>query len=141
MAVTDSEDRISIADALGELVRAGVGFIADLVSRIVNGIAGLVPVVVLGASGCSGPKVEPAKQEPAAVAPVTKPVEVSEDPKAIGEFDITFYYVIGEDEVAKMTAKKAAAANDNVAEGEQTLAAIAPPELVTIYEPKSCSPI
>ena len=140
--MTDSDDRVSIAAAVGELVRSGVTYLADLVSRIVQGIAGLVPVVVLG---CSGPKVEPVQQKPAAVeAPA--PVDKSDDPKVIGKFDITFYYVIGEEEAERMAAKKAA--NDNKAasgkseaSAEETLAAVTPKELITIYEPKSCSPI
>jgi hypothetical protein len=87
--------------SIGDIVRAGVGYVAELVSRIVNGIAGLAPVVALsGALGCSGPKVEKVAPEPAAVEPA-RPVE-SDEPKPLGQFDITFYYVIGEDEVARM---------------------------------------
>lgn len=140
----DSGDR-TLVDSVGDLVRAGVGYLADLVSRIINGIAGLAPVIVLGA--CSGPKVEKAAEpEPAAV--VENRVVEDDEPKPIGEFDITFYYVIGEEEVAKLAAAKAKkAANDNQLGGdvEQTddtlLAAAAAPDLVTIYEPKSCHPI
>jgi 3D (Asp-Asp-Asp) domain-containing protein len=120
-----------------DIVRAGVGYLADLVSRIVNGIAGLVPVVVIG---CSGPKVEKIEEKPAAVEPA-RTVE-SDEPTPLGHFDITFYYVIGEDEVAKKVAAKKAA-NDNAAtvtEGAE-LTAIAPVQMVTIYEGKSCAPI
>jgi 3D (Asp-Asp-Asp) domain-containing protein len=143
--VTDSEDRVSIVASVGDLIGAGVSFLADLVSRIVNGIAGLVPAIALGAMGCSGPKVESAKHEPAAISEHAKPVE-SAEPQPIGKFDITFYYVIGEEEVARMAAKKAAA-NDNAAIADEAkagtnLAAVTtPPELITIYEPKSCTAI
>jgi 3D (Asp-Asp-Asp) domain-containing protein len=119
-------------------LRAGASCLADLVARIVNGIAGLVPVLALG---CSGPRVEPIEDKPAATVE-HQPVDKSDEPKALGMFDVTFYYVIGEEEVAKSAAAKAArkaAANDNKA-GE-TLAAVTPQDLVTIYEPKSCSPI
>lgn len=124
--------------SIGAVVRAGLGYIADLVSRMFNRIAGIAPVLVLG---CSGPKVEPIVDKPAAVAPA-HPVDADE-PTPLGRFDITFYYVIGEDEVV---AKKKAA-NDNVdagvAEGSTELASIAPPppDLVTLYEPKACEPI
>jgi 3D (Asp-Asp-Asp) domain-containing protein len=120
-------------------VPAGVGYLAALLSRIVNRIAGIAPVVALG---CSGPKVEPVEQKPAAIER-THVVEKSDDePKPLGRFDLTFYYVIGEEEVARMAAKKAA--NDNAKRGATgtELAAIAPSsDLVTIYEPKACKPI
>ena len=48
IAVTDSDDHISIVGRVGDVVAAGVGYIADWVSRIINGIAGLVPLVALG---------------------------------------------------------------------------------------------
>jgi 3D (Asp-Asp-Asp) domain-containing protein len=134
--VQDSGDR-TLVDSVGDFVRAGVGYLADLVSRIVNGIAGLAPVLVLGA--CSGPKVEKVEQKPEAV--VENRVVEDDEPKPIGKFDITFYYVIGEEEVAKLAAAKAKkAANDNELSGT-VLAAAAAPDLVTIYEPKSCTPI
>ena len=132
-----STDEVIPAGATG-IVRAGVCYLADLVARIINRIAGIAPVVVLGgALGCSGPKVEKTKPEPAAVEPA-RPVE-DDEPKPIGQFDVTFYYVIGEEEVGK---RKAKPANDNVAtSGEADLAAIAPVDTVTIYEGKSCAPI
>lgn len=136
------DDNVSIRDAALDLVRGCARYLADLMSRIVNGIAGLAPVLVLG---CSGPKVEAAEQKPAAVVQ-QEPVDKAEEPKPIGQFDITFYYVIGEEEVAKLAAKKAANENrtkrgDVITEGETELAAIAPPDMVTLYEPKSCEVI
>jgi len=140
--VTDSGDRVSIVDTVGDFVRAGVSYLTDLLSRIVNGIAGLVPVLAIG---CSGPKVEPAEHKPA-VENAKAVDKSSAEPQPIGKFDITFYYVIGEEEVAKMAAKKAAANDNQVVdeaggEAEETLAAVTPPELITIYEPKACAPI
>ncbi len=132
----DSHDE-STGTAVSYL-RAGASFLLDMVSQVVsrifNRFAGLVPVVVLG---CSGPKVEPIDNKPETNIS-EMPVDDSDQTKPIGTFDITFYYVIGEDEVAKLAAKKAA--NDNNGE---TLAAVAAPspELVTLYEPKSCTAI
>jgi 3D (Asp-Asp-Asp) domain-containing protein len=134
--------------SIGGVIRAGLGFLSDLVSRIVNGIAG-VSAVVLCAGGCSGPKVEKEAPGPAAVERV-RPLERSaDDPEPLGRFNLTFYYVIGEDEVGR---KKPS--NDNVAKdeagrphgdaeasGRPDLAAIAPADLVTIYDGKSCAPI
>jgi 3D (Asp-Asp-Asp) domain-containing protein len=139
---TSTPSDFSITETVRALVRVSVGYIAELMSRIVNGIAVMAPVLALG---CSGPKVEKVEQKPAAVerAPVDKDVD---EPKPLGMFDVTFYYVIGEEEVARLAAKKAAkAANDNIVaeeSDEKDLAAIAPPaETVTIYEPKACAPI
>ncbi|HEY5951325.1 MAG TPA: 3D domain-containing protein [Kofleriaceae bacterium] len=130
----------SITGAVRDLVSAGASYLADLVSRIVNRIAGLAPVIALG---CSGPKVEPVEQKPAVVSEHTIQ-DKTDDMRPLGRFDITFYYVIGEEEVARMAAKKAQAANDNAmtgTSGTTELAAVAPPDLVTIYEPKSCNVI
>jgi 3D (Asp-Asp-Asp) domain-containing protein len=145
--VQASDDRTSIVDSVGDFVRAGVSYLADLVSRIVNGLAGLATGVALAGAACSGPKVEPA-DKPAAVVDNKVIEKRSEEPKALGKFDITFYYVVGEDEVAKLAAAKAKkAANDNVAKGDAeltedtALAAVAAPEMVTLYEPKSCNVI
>ena len=140
---------MSIVASVGDLIGAGVSFLADLVSRIVNGIAGLVPAIALGAMGCNQPKADAAKQEPSAISEHAKAVDKSADePQPIGKFDITFYYVIGEEEAARMAAKKAAA-NDNKAvadeadhkDGTNLAAVTTPPELITIYEPKSCEAI
>ena len=138
--MTGSEERVPLVTQVGDLVRAGVSYLADLVSRIVNGIAGLAPVLALG---CSGPKVEPVEHKPAAAAiSNAKAVDKSDDePTPLGKFDITFYYVIGEEEVARMAAKKAAAANDNKSADTELTAMTTHPELVTIYEPKSCNAI
>jgi 3D (Asp-Asp-Asp) domain-containing protein len=128
----DQAKRLSI----GDMVRAGVDYLADLIARIANGIAGLVPLAALG---CSGPKVEPLEQKPAVVVPAQTDDDRTADngePKPIGRFNVTFYYVIGEEEVAAAAAK---AANDNA--GEQTLAAVAATETTTIYEAKTCAPI
>lgn len=121
----------------GALVRAGVGFVAKAVSRIVKRIAGIAaPAIVLG---CSGPKVEKVEEKPAAVEPA--PLVETDDPKPLGRFHMTFYYVIGEEEVARAAVRKNAA-NDNEA-GAAELASIAPAqgEMVTLYAAKGCTPI
>jgi len=120
--------------SIGQLVRAGVGYVYDLVSRIVNGLKSLSPLVL--AVGCTGPSVEPNKTpEPAAaIAPEPREHESSE-PKPIGQFSITFYSVVGEDEVAP----KAKVANDN--QGEDLAATARDPELVTLYTGDRCTPI
>lgn len=129
---------------LGELLHATASYLTDLIARIVDRIVGLVPVALLG---CSGPKVEPVVQEKPAVSVEQAPVDKSDEPKELGKFDITFYYVIGEDEAARAAAQKAAkVANDNQEAGDAEaaqadLAAITAPQMVTIYESKSCVPI
>jgi 3D (Asp-Asp-Asp) domain-containing protein len=145
--VQAADDCRTIVASVGDFVRASVSYLADFVSRIVNGLAGLATGVALAGAACSGPKVEPAEKKPAAVVE-PKVVEDESEPKELGKFDITFYYVIGEEEVAKLAAAKAKkAANDNVAKGDAELtedtamAAVAAPEMVTIYEGKTCAPI
>lgn len=128
-----------VTHAVRDLAGATVRGLAELVSKIVKGIAGLVPLVALG---CNGPKVDNGEQATAAVA-IERPrrIEPAEEPKPLGRFDITFYYVVGEDEVAKLAAKKAANENHTPDAGvEADLAAIRP-ELVTLYEPRACKPI
>jgi 3D (Asp-Asp-Asp) domain-containing protein len=120
---------------VGEIVRAGVGYLYDLVSRIINGIKNLSPLVL--AVACKGPSVEPNKTpDPAAAAVAQEPREPEpSEPKAIGQFSITFYYVVGEDEVAP----KARPANDN--QGEELAATVRDPELVTLYTGDRCTQI
>jgi len=117
-------------------VHAGVGYVADLIARIVDGIKGVMPLV-LGLAGCEGPKVEASNPPPPAAVVVEKPKpepKEPEHPKQLGKFDITFYYVIGEDEIRAKLPKRAA--------NDETLASIAPSaDIVTLYEPTKCMPI
>jgi 3D (Asp-Asp-Asp) domain-containing protein len=120
------------------MVRDAGGFLADLVARIMSGIRALAPVIVLG---CQGPTVTPtATKIDNKAGMITQPTrEVSDEPKPIGEFSITFYYVIGEDEI---TAKQPKPANDNAADSSAELAAVAPSQdQVSLYEAGTCAPI
>ncbi|MGE5184594.1 MAG: 3D domain-containing protein [Acidobacteriota bacterium] len=100
----------------------------------------MAPIGVGFAVGCTGPTVEPNKTpDPAAVAAIAPPhEEANDEPKPIGQFSITFYYVIGEDEVP---AKKATpvAANDNQGADLATIDTERP--MVTLYEGDRCTPI
>lgn len=114
------------------VVRAGVSYLAEVVSKIVSKFAGVAPLVL--AIGCESrsAKAPPPPPAPAAVQ-VEQPAHLDDEPKQIGQFSITFYYVIGEDEVVAKA--KAKAANDNASDTQ--LAAVAPDaDLTTIYDPK-----
>ena len=117
--------------SVGAVIRAGASYLADVVARIVKKFAGVAPLVL--AIGCESSQPDKVPAPPPAPAVQTpQPVETDE-PKPLGKFSITFYYVIGEDEVVA----KAKPANDN----DTQLAAVAPdPEPATIYDPK-CEPI
>ena len=105
---------------------------AALLGRIVNGIRGLPLVLAIGCQ--AGNDVAPTLPPPPHIASVdavavvaAEPVKPSEGPKPIGKFAITFYYVVGEDEVMP----KPVAANDNITSPDTQLAAVVPP--VTLY--------
>jgi 3D (Asp-Asp-Asp) domain-containing protein len=85
--------------------------------------------------GCQGPTVTPIQpiENTAAASVARRDVPRTEEPKPLGQFNITFYYVIGEDEVGKKPA-----ANDNHDETELT--AIGDPR-VTLFEAGSCKEI
>lgn len=147
--------------------RSILGFLSDLLGRIVRGIKGMAPVVF--AVGCQSTATDPASRsepvvEAVAKVSVTDVQEVQpEGPRSLGAFNITFYYVVGEEEMIARPSRKKPAANDNQAEGgsaiaegaagsgasgagdgsgEKELAAATPPELVTLYGPgKGCEPI
>jgi len=110
---------------------------ADLVSRIVGRFRGLPLVLAMRCQ--AGDDVTPtlpppphAPVESAAVAELPKP----DAPKPIGKFNITFYYVVGEDEVAR----KPLVSNDNAPAADTELAAIAPP--ITLYSGGgTCEPL
>lgn len=118
---------------LGAALRAGLGCVADLIARILNGLGKIAPAALL-ALGCRGPTVTPIdeeKQQAAAAAIDQSERPTVDETKPLGQFNITFYYVIGEDEVGKP-------ANDNAAGTE--LAAV-DGSRVTLYEAGSCSKI
>lgn len=134
-------------------VRGAASYFANLVSDFVSKLALLSPIVVaLGGAGCeSNSDAKNAKRVAAKmVEAVPAPVEVEpkKDAGPIGEFDITFYYVTSEEEIAAKIAKQqaeAVAANDNAdAEpGSAELASVAPPEpppreIVPLYESRTC---
>jgi 3D (Asp-Asp-Asp) domain-containing protein len=128
---------LSRADALGAVamvlrpvVRSAVSLLAEFFDRIIHGIRCLAPLALgLGCQSTSDiPDVAPPVIEPVPASTVAR----SEDtgPRPLGQFTITFYYVIGEDEVGP-----APAANENRGSGEDAgaeLAAITP-DLVTLY--------
>ena len=96
--------------------------LADLFASIVNGIKGLAPLILLGCQGgevastMPDPPVRPAE---VSAAPADAGLSADGGPRSLGAFTITFYYVIGEEEVAPKRAAatvavaKPAPANDN----------------------------
>ncbi|HWO25246.1 MAG TPA: 3D domain-containing protein [Kofleriaceae bacterium] len=114
-----------------------------------------------------GPAIEPELAPPAArsapaPAPADRaapePVEPAEEsPRDLGKFNITFYYVVGEEEIVARPSRKKPPSNDNLpvaqdqtdAAGDKDLVAAAPPEpapeppeKVTLYGPgPACEPI
>ncbi len=141
----------TVAETVGSIVKDGVSYLTDLVSRLVrSGLEVMMPLVL--AAGCSSESVDaavspPTVREPSAIV-VEKPA-AEEEPKPIGRFSITIYYMIGEDEVAARSAAKARAlaTAETSAESDESddpvgeLAAITVPEQVTIYEGGTCKAI
>jgi 3D (Asp-Asp-Asp) domain-containing protein len=135
------------------------GFLSLVLGRIVRGIKGMVPLVF--AMGCQSaepshapprlePPVEPVPSVSVAEEPVAPPPEAG--PRELGKFNITFYYVVGEDEIVARASRRKPPTNDNVAaagtpgaeggDGDKELTAVAPPEKYTLYGPgKGCEPI
>jgi 3D (Asp-Asp-Asp) domain-containing protein len=129
--------------AVACVIPSSTRFLADLVDRIVNGIKCLAPLMLgLGCQSTSDaaavvPPVREAVHAPADAAPEET------GPHQLGQFTITFYYVIGEDEVPAKPA--VVAANDNRgntgSDDESELTAITP-DLVTLYDGGgTCEPI
>lgn len=114
------------------MVHAAGDYLVDLLGRIIKGA--LAPVFLLG---CQGPTVTPVPKSDNKAGMITQPTrERSDEPKSIGEFTVTFYYVIGEDEIRKKG--KPVVANDNSPE----LAAVSrDQDQVTLYEADSCREI
>jgi 3D (Asp-Asp-Asp) domain-containing protein len=139
----------SLLGTIGEMAKAGAGFLADLVARFVHGIQGVMIAPLALAFGCQAQASDVADQ-PAPQVAVVKPAEpkVDEGPKKLGLFNITFYYVTSEEEVARAKPKaKKPPANDNQADADAEdsnpadLAAVTMPEMTTIYAKQNCEPI
>jgi 3D (Asp-Asp-Asp) domain-containing protein len=152
----------TVSSTLGSMVREGASFLADFLRRIASNLAGIAaPIAMsLGLASSVACKAETVQADAiaheapkvvAAPAPDSAPV-VEKEPEPIGKFNITFYYMVGEEEVAARSAAKAAKlasitssaspANDNKGSDAVTeLAAIVVPELVTVYEGGTCKPI
>lgn len=165
--MTSSIDRgPTILSTIGGAIRDGVSYLADLIARIVNGIARVAPMAVgfgLGVASCQSGQVDAPLPPPPMPREMASPAEAPTDagPQPLGEFNITFYYVIGEEEVAAKSAAKAAkaaklarVANDNISatganagsnsgpdngSTEVELTATTPPDLVTLYSSASGS--
>lgn len=132
--------------AIAAVVSPGTRFLAELIdriTRIVKGIKCLAPLVLgLGCQSASDiATVAPPVSESVPAVATPEPPETG--PHQLGKFTITFYYVIGEDEV---TAKpRLVAANDNRtgagSDDDTELTAITQ-DLVTLYDGSGkCDPI
>jgi 3D (Asp-Asp-Asp) domain-containing protein len=128
-----------IAAVVRPVVRSAIGLFADLLDRIVHGIRCLAPLAL--GLGCQS------NTEIPDVAPVIEPVPSStvprpEDtgPRSLGPFTITFYYVIGEDEVSPPRVANQNANENRGGVAGTELAAITPDQ-VTLYGGSRCEPI
>jgi 3D (Asp-Asp-Asp) domain-containing protein len=130
----------AIAAVVRPMIRSAMNLVADFFDRIVHGIRCLAPLALGAGLSCQStadaPDVAPPAIETVPAATVVRPEDTG--PRTLGQFTITFYYVIGEDEVAPLRV-----ANENREPGEDgaELAAIAS-DPVTLYAGGSrCEPI
>jgi 3D (Asp-Asp-Asp) domain-containing protein len=121
---------------IAAVVRSSATMLADLIDRIVNGIRTIVPLVLgLGRQSTNDATVvAPPVVEPAPTAATEAPTTAETGPRSLGQFTITFYYVVGEEEIAAKPVVVAANDNRGSDSGDQArdLAAIAP-DPVTLY--------
>lgn len=145
----------SIRASAQSVVKAGTSMLADLLDRLVTGIQTLAAPMAF-ALGCqSGDASVPPPAPPVEAARPAADARSVEDtgPREVGKFNITFYYMIGEEEVvAKKPAPKKPPANDNQlaagsdvpvdppVDAEPDLAAVAAVEQVTLFS-GTCEPI
>jgi 3D (Asp-Asp-Asp) domain-containing protein len=137
---------VAIADIAVRVVRDSVRYLSDLLARFVNRIKQIAPIApaVLGLS-CEAGHAENVRQLPATTVEIGPVVELpiaanDQEPRELGRFDMTFYYVAGEEDAARAARRRQAkAANDNA---ETELASIQPvDESITLYQGKTCAPI
>jgi 3D (Asp-Asp-Asp) domain-containing protein len=145
----------SIRSSAQSVVKAGTSMLSDLLDRIVTGIQTLAAPMAF-ALGCQAGDASVPPPAPVVREVAPPPVDagvVETGPRDLGKFNITFYYMIGEDEVVAKPTRKKPPANDNrVADGPVTnpddatasadpdLAAVATVEQVTLYS-GTCEPI
>jgi 3D (Asp-Asp-Asp) domain-containing protein len=100
----------TIRDCCLAMLEAGFRVVVDLFDRIFHGIQWIAPVVL--GIGCQSTN-EPAAVEPPPTATEPAPRETAPEtePRQLGKFTITFYYVVGEEEL--LAKAKAKAANEN----------------------------
>jgi 3D (Asp-Asp-Asp) domain-containing protein len=143
----------SMVGFAASFAKDGLSYLADLFSRIVNSIKRIAPLVASVAcqSTTMDPPVVPDPMPHEVVSVPADPTPaVEEAPKPIGDFSITFYYVVTEDEVVAKPAKKkrapmVVAANDNHAaatidESDPELASITAPDQTKLFD-STCQPI
>jgi len=120
--------RAGALGAVAAVLRSAASLIADLFDRIVHGIRCLAPLAL--GLGCQSsteiPDVAPAVIEPVPASTVPRAEDTG--PRPLGQFTITFYYVIGEDEVGPPRV-----ANQNHTGAAETELAAITPDLVTLY--------
>jgi len=132
--------------------RGIAGLLTDLLGKIVRAVRGMAPVAF--SIGCQSmetpptPRPEPVVEAPKVSVPQEPaPVPEEEGPRSLGKFNITFYYVVGEEEIVARSNRSKPPANDNQSAAGQAgsdveLAAATPPETVTLYSPSpACEPI
>jgi 3D (Asp-Asp-Asp) domain-containing protein len=126
-----------------QVVCAGAKRLADWVASAARRMRSMAPLVLaLGCDARASNTRAAAKVATVEVGPITEAAN-DDEPKKLGTFDFTFYYVTHEEDFArrleKKRKKKLAAANDN---DEAHLVSIAPAQAtVTIYEGKTCRPL
>lgn len=129
-----------VLKTVAAVVRSGVGLFADFLDRIVHGLAFMAPVVAAGCQSTTDvAKVAPPVHE-VAPAPAAEPAE--QGPRQLGQFTITFYYVIGEDEVKpKLVAANENRNGDDDVDEDKELAAIQPDQVTLYAGGGGCAPI
>ena len=135
------------------LVPRGIaGLLIDLLCRMVRGIKGMAPLAFT--IGCRSseppppPRSEPPPESASNVSFTEAPIAVPDpSPRELGKFNVTFYYIVGEEEILARPPPKPAA-NDNQPspedqpnpDGGTELVATAPH--YTLYGPgPNCEPI
>lgn len=156
MATASATRLHSIARAIGAPLRRGFG-LGDLMMKIISRIKRMCTALplVAGLASCSSETTKPTVVEPTVqlrATPIATP-EIDEDPRLLGDFIITFYYVANEDEVAaKTAATKAKKAAEAAALADSLFASMdstpandneevsTDPDLVHVYGP-TCEPL